>query len=100
MKLRHKIWISLAVFAVATVLMITGLFLTEETVTAIGLAGSGAIIYWVAIMLAISWWRCPVCGKRIDPPFKKKRCPRCGLEVDYEIRGRRGVKGEDYDRHP
>lgn len=100
MKLRHKIWISLAVFAVATVLMITGLFLTEETVTAIGLAGSGAIIYWVGIMLAISWWRCPVCGKRIDPPFKKKRCPRCGLEVDYEIRGRRGVKGEDYDRHP
>ena len=100
MKLRHKIWISLAVFAVATVLMIAGLFLTEETVTAIGLAGSGAIIYWVGIMLAISWWRCPVCGKRIDPPFKKKRCPRCGLEVDYEIRGRRGVKGEDYDHHP
>ena len=100
MKLRHKIWISLAVFAVATVLMIAGLFLTEETVTAIGLAGSGAVIYWVGIMLAISWWRCPVCGKRIDPPFKKKRCPRCGLEVDYEIRSRRGVKGEDYDRRP
>ena len=100
MKLRHKIWISLAVFAVATVLMIAGLFLTEETVTAIGLAGSGAIIYWVGIMLAISWWRCPVCGKRIDPPFKKKRCPRCGLEIDYEIRGRRGVKGEAYDHHP
>lgn len=51
-------------------------------------------------MLAISWWRCPVCGKRIDPPFKKKRCPRCGLEIDYEIRGRRGVKGEDYDPRP
>ena len=100
MKLRHKIWISLAVFAVATVLMIAGLFLTEETVTAIGLAGSGAIIYWVGIMLAISWWRCPVCGKRIDPPFKKKRCPRCGLEVDYEIRGRRGGKGEEYDHQP
>ena len=100
MKLRHKIWISLAVFAVATVLMIAGLFLTEETVTAIGLAGSGAIIYWVGIMLAISWWRCPVCGKRIDPPFKKKRCPRCGLEINYEIRGRRGVKGEDFDHHP
>ena len=100
MKLRHKIWISLAVFAVATVLMIAGLFLTEETVTAIGLAGSGAVIYWVGIMLAISWWRCPVCGKRIDPPFKKKRCPRCGLEIDYEIRGRRWVKGEDYDRRP
>ncbi len=100
MKLRHKIWISLAVFAVATVLMIAGLFLTEETVTAIGLAGSGAVIYWGGIMLAISWWRCPVCGKRIDPPFKKKRCPRCGLEIDYEIRGRRGVKGEDYGPRP
>ena len=96
MKLRHKIWISLAVFAVATVLMITGLFLTEETVTAIGLAGSGAIIYWVGIMLAISWWRCPVCGKRIDPPFTKKRCSRCGKEIDYEIRGRRGADGKDY----
>lgn len=96
MKLRHKIWISLAVFAVATVLMIAGLFLTEETVTAIGLAGSGAIIYWVGIMLAISWWRCPVCGKRIDPPFTKKRCSRCGKEIDYEIRGRRGVDGKDY----
>lgn len=34
--------------------MIAGLFLTEETVTAIGLAGSGAVIYWVGIMLAIS----------------------------------------------
>ena len=100
MKLRHKIWISLAVFTVATVLMIAGLFLTEETVTAIGLAGSGAVIYWGGIMLAISWWRCPVCGKRIAPPFKKKRCPRCGLEIDYEIRGRRGVKGEDYDPRP
>ncbi len=96
MKLRHKIWISLAVFAVATVLMIAGLFLTEETVTAIGLAGSGAIIYWVGIMLAISWWRCPVCGKGIDPPFTKKRCSRCGKEIDYEIRGRRGVDGKDY----
>ena len=58
----RNLLISLAVFAVATVLMIAGLFLTEETVTAIGLAGSGAIIYWVGIMLAISWWRCPVCG--------------------------------------
>ena len=96
MKLRHKIWISLAVFAVATVLMIAGLFLTEETVTAIGLAGSGAVIYWVGIMLAISWWRCPVCGKRIDPPFTKKRCSRCGKEIDYEIRGRRGADGKDY----
>lgn len=100
MKLRHKIWISLAVFAAAAVLIIAGLFLTEETVTAIRLAGPGAILYWVGIMLAISWWRCPVCGKRIDPPFKKKRCPRCGLEIDYEIRGRREVKGEDYDGRP
>ena len=100
MKLRHKIWITLALCAAATVLIAAGLFLTEETVTAIRLAGPGAVIYWVGIMLAVSWWRCPVCGKRIDPPFKKKRCPRCGLEIDYEIRGRRGVKGEDYNHRP
>ena len=100
MKLRHKIWLSLAIFAVATALVIAGMYLWERTMTSIRLAASGAVIYWVGMMLAISWWRCPVCGKRIDPPFKRKRCPRCGMEIDYEIRGRRGVKGEDYDHRP
>lgn len=93
MKLRHRIWLSLAVFAVATVLMIAGLFLTEETVTAIRLAGPGAILYWVGIMLAISWWRCPVCGRRIDPPFRKeKRCPHCGKPIDWDGKPRKGMK--------
>lgn len=92
MKLRHRIWISLAVFAVAAVLIIAGLFLTEETVTAIRLAEPGAIIYWVGIMLAVSWWRCPVCARRIGLPLGKKRCPRCGKPIDWDAKPRKGIK--------
>lgn len=94
MTLRHRIWLSLALLAVATALMIAALFPWGASIQNARLASAGGILYWVAIMLAMSWWRCPVCGRRIDPPFfKKKSCRHCGREIDWDAKPRKGSKG-------
>lgn len=92
MTLRHRVWISLSLLAAATALMIAGLLLRGDPINNVRLASVGGILYWVAIMLAISWWRCPVCGKRIGLPPGKKTCPRCGRDIDWDAKPRKGMK--------
>ncbi len=83
MTLRHKIWITLAVFAASAVIVALGMCRGNNGVTA-----GGLLLFLAGILAALFCWRCPYCGKGFDPPFKKKKCRRCGREIDYEARKR------------
>ena len=84
MALRQKIWATLAVFAASAVIVVLGVCLNRNGVTA-----SGLLLFSATILAALFCWRCPYCGKGFNPPFNKKRCARCGRETDYGARGKK-----------
>ena len=81
MTLRQKIWVTLAVFAASAVIVVLGECLGNP-----GMTASGLLLFLAAILAALFCWRCPYCGRGVNPPFKKKKCARCGREIDYNAR--------------
>ena len=57
MALRQKIWATLAVFAASAVIVVLGVCLNRNGVTA-----SGLLLFPAAILAALFCWRCPCCG--------------------------------------
>ena len=73
MGLRRKqkiLWVSL--FAVAA-LAILGALLEMIWLVA---AAAAAMLAW--LVLELSWWRCPRCGKFLGQLDQKTYCPYCG----------------------
>ena len=79
---RTRARLSIVLFAVGIVCLLTGYFVEGWLPTILGVA-------LAAVGILVRPWKCPVCGKRVSPMPQwsqpgKYHCPYCGNRFSYD----------------